>query len=344
MSDDKPFYEPSEQQEENSSEDNKKPCFELYIKASTIDGEAKGSCPICHQWFMIAYLLAERKDASFRVYTVQASMPPKSFTEKTRSKIFPVVIGLSGQDNNKMNISDLVCDSYDEVEKFFESINMTCPKLKRQHRDNLLALKVFEDLYKDFKLFLQSKDTEGRKLTNVLRNLNGYLEENDSTFLHSDKLSYADCSLLPKLQHIRIAGQAYKGYTISDEFKNIWNYLNIAYEQNAFSATMPSDQDIVQHYETLVGTPKGRGRPTLEKRSYTMHVDPSLLGKASNQQEVVNDQVNGDDDATANGNGDAVCQSEELEQEQGQFDNVPDEDDSQTYENVQQQDNGDLAE
>lgn len=97
---------------------------------------------------MIAYLLAERKDASFRVYTVQASMPPKSFTEKTRSKIFPVVIGLSGQDNNKMNISDLVCDSYDEVEKFFESINMTCPKLKRQHRDNLLALKVFEDLYK----------------------------------------------------------------------------------------------------------------------------------------------------------------------------------------------------
>lgn len=34
MSDDKPFYEPSEQQEENLSEDNKKPCFELYIKVS----------------------------------------------------------------------------------------------------------------------------------------------------------------------------------------------------------------------------------------------------------------------------------------------------------------------
>ncbi|KAJ8314986.1 hypothetical protein KUTeg_007136 [Tegillarca granosa] len=340
MSDDKPFYEPSEQ-EDNNSVEKSKPCFELYIKASTIDGEAKGSCPICHQWFMIAYLLAERKDASFRVYTVQASMPPKSFTEKTRSKIFPVVIGLSGQDTNSMDISELVCDSYDEVEKFFESINRTCPKLKRQHRDNLLALKVFEDLYKDFKLFLQSKDTEGRKLTNVLRNLNGFLEENDTTFLHSNELSYADCSLLPKLQHIRIAGQAYKGYKIAPEFQNIWRYLKVAYQQNAFSATMPSDQDIVQHYETLVGTPKGRGRPTLEKRSYTMEVDESLLGNVSNEQEVVNDQVNGDDGATANGDGDVVRQSQELEQ--GQFDNVPDEDDSQTYENVQQ-DNGDSAE
>ncbi|KAJ8314483.1 hypothetical protein KUTeg_006633 [Tegillarca granosa] len=41
----------------------------------------------------------------------------------------------------------------------------TCPKLKRQHRDNLLALKVFEDLYQDFKLFLQSKDTEVDSVT-----------------------------------------------------------------------------------------------------------------------------------------------------------------------------------
>jgi hypothetical protein len=102
---------------------------------------------------MVAYLLAERKNVSFRVYTVQASMPPKSFTDKTRSKIFPVVIGLSGKNAAAQDITDIVADSHDEVEGFFESVNFDCPKLKRTEFSNNVALKIFEDLYKVRRVF-----------------------------------------------------------------------------------------------------------------------------------------------------------------------------------------------
>lgn len=117
-------------------------------QASSIDGEMKGSCPICQQWFMIAYLLAEQKNASFKVFTVQANTPPQTFKDKVQSKIFPVVIGTSGKNVNGQDISGIVYDNYDDVEKFFESINFNCPKLKRTQQANVASLKIFEDLYK----------------------------------------------------------------------------------------------------------------------------------------------------------------------------------------------------
>lgn len=108
----------------------------------------KGSCPICQQWFMVAYLLAEQKNASFKVFTVQANTPPQTFKDKVQSKIFPVVIGTSGKNVNGQDISGIVYDNYDDVEKFFESINFNCPKLKRTQQANVASLKIFEDLYK----------------------------------------------------------------------------------------------------------------------------------------------------------------------------------------------------
>lgn len=99
---------------------------------------------------MVAYILAENKNVSFRVYTVQANMPPKSFKDRVSShNKYPVVIGLSGKNaNSGADITDIVADDFDEVESFFESVNFDCPKLKRIEMANGLALKIFEDLYK----------------------------------------------------------------------------------------------------------------------------------------------------------------------------------------------------
>ena len=103
---------------------------------------------------MIAFLLAEESNVGFKVYTVQANMPPKSFQAKTLSKTFPVVIGLGGKNCNGADIMEAVYDSADEVEQFFESVNFNCPKLKRTQQVNVLALKQFADLYKVSSLLL----------------------------------------------------------------------------------------------------------------------------------------------------------------------------------------------
>ncbi|KAK3098134.1 hypothetical protein FSP39_016493 [Pinctada imbricata] len=294
----------SEEQKPEQADDIKeedKAKFELYIKASLIDGGKKGSCPICQQWFMIAFLLAEEDDCAFKVFTVQANTPPQSYTKMTLSKTFPVVLGLGGKNNDGADITDMVYDSFDEVEQFFESVNKTCPKLKRTQQVNALPLKVFADLYKDFKLFLQNEYSDGKKLLQDLEKINDFLEEQEQPFLTGPSLTYADCSLLPKLQHIRIAGKHYRNFDIPREMQFIWRYLDNGYNSEAFSFTMPTDQDIVQQYEQIAVKGKSvKGRPTLQKQTITCTVPDGYL--------TVNGEQNGDQQEAEQ------QQQEELEQ------------------------------
>lgn len=55
---------------------------------------------------------------------------------------------MSGKNVNGQDIFGIVYDNYDDVEKFFESINFNCFKLKRIQQVNVVSLKIFEDLYK----------------------------------------------------------------------------------------------------------------------------------------------------------------------------------------------------
>lgn len=278
MSDDNPT---------NDSVSDNKPHFELYIKASVRDGESKGSCPICQQWFMVAHLLAEKSDVHFQVYTVPANNLPESFKAKTMSKTFPIVIGVQGRDTKGQDISNCVFDDADEVEKFFESVNVSQPLLKRTEAKNQLALRHVEDLYKKFNLFLQNPNDNGTKLTQQLKSIDGYLGEMETVFLCGSTISYSDTVLLSRLQHIRVAGKAYRGYEIPKELKSLWQYLSTAYQTKAFIQTLPSDQDIKLHYETKATT-KLEKTIKLEGTSYTTDVDPECLNGEVEQQ-------NGDD-------------------------------------------------
>lgn len=66
--------------------------------------------------------------------------------------------------------------------------------------------------------------------------------------------------------------QQYRDFKIPDELNFIWDYLERGYETTAFSATLPSDQDIVKHYEMRAAGKGIKGRPTLQKQTYTTSV------------------------------------------------------------------------
>ncbi|RUS77005.1 hypothetical protein EGW08_015230 [Elysia chlorotica] len=259
--------------------------FELYIKASAIDKETKGSCPICQQFFMITCLLGEnQEDIDFKVFTVQADCPPKNFASGW-SKKYPVVMVNSARNKAGQDISGMMYDTFEDLETFFESINKECPELKRKNAPNISAMTVVENLYKHFNHFIAG--SPDKALVGELRKLNEYLESQDTKFLVDNVLSFSDCHLLPRLQHIRVAGKAFRDFDIPKEFTYVWRYLRDAYEQDAFRSTMPSDQDIIFNYEKKACNPpkvkgKSKGKPTLEKFTYTMDVPEDILSGLDN--------------------------------------------------------------
>ncbi|XP_025097697.1 chloride intracellular channel protein 4-like [Pomacea canaliculata] len=118
------------------------------------------------------------------------------------------------------DISNMNMTSFETLETFFESINRSCPELKRKNAPNLAAMEAVQDVYPTFNAFLSQKADrhDDRRLKAELKKINEFLESEDTKFLVDNVLSFADCFLLPRLQHIRVAGEAYRGFEIPKEY------------------------------------------------------------------------------------------------------------------------------
>ena len=69
-------------------------------------------------------------------------------------------------------------------------------------------------------------------------------------FLTGDTLCCFDCELMPKLQHIRVAGRFFlDGFDIPSDLVHLWKYIREMYELDAFVQSCPADQDIIHVYK-----------------------------------------------------------------------------------------------
>lgn len=201
------------------------------------------------QGFMLSYILAQEKNVDFKVWTVSQVNPPADFKDKNRAKIYPFVEGISGKDINGQSIAGVMPESADKVEDFFDSVNFDCPHLKRPKnlKDHILG--KIDGISTQFNAFMKGLKSEG-VLTNILQSVEDHLATNGSTFLEGDMLSYTDCFLLPRLQHIIVAGKYFRGYEIPKTYRNLWRYLKDAYNSPAFSETLPTDADLCKFHWT----------------------------------------------------------------------------------------------
>lgn len=108
-----------------------------------------------------------------------------------------------------------------------------------------------------------------------LQAVNDYLETNTNKFMCRDELCHLDCLMLPKFQHIRVAAKAFKDFEIPDDMVGLWKYLKMAYENDTFRKTCPSDQEIVHEWESKAGIP---ALSESKKKIYTMdgYVEPQF--------------------------------------------------------------------
>lgn len=66
--------------------------------------------------------------------------------------------------------------------------------------------------FQKLKLMLLKKDDMSiNSLLSHLRKINSHLEKKNTRFLTGDTMCCFDCELMPRLQHIRVAGELYNG-------------------------------------------------------------------------------------------------------------------------------------
>uniref|UniRef100_A0A1I8FLJ6 GST C-terminal domain-containing protein n=1 Tax=Macrostomum lignano TaxID=282301 RepID=A0A1I8FLJ6_9PLAT len=94
-------------------------------------------------------------------------------------------------------------------------------------------------------LNLMLKTENSTPLLHVLRRIDSFWAPAGCRYLLSDELTYADCQLMPKLHHVKMAGKA---------------YYSAMYDCEAFRCSCPADRDLYQlYYDKLprIGGAKG---------------------------------------------------------------------------------------
>jgi len=238
------------------------PEIELIIKASTIDGRRKGACLFCHEYFMDLYLLAELKTISLKITTVDMLKPPPDFRSNFEATPPPILIdnGVAILENDR--IERHIMKNIPGGHNIFVA-------------DKEVATKI-ENVFSKFKLMLLKKDeTSKTNLLSILRKINDHLEEKQSRFLTGETMCCFDCELMPKLQHIRVAGEFFADFHIPGDLRALWRYFNEMYQLDAFTQSCPADQDIINHYKLQQGT-KMTKREELEPPTFSNTVPTAV--------------------------------------------------------------------
>ena len=180
-------------------------------------------------------MILRLKGINFNQYFVDLSKKdPKKWDEFVRlsqGRLKPPVLIHDGQE--PMENSD---DIADYLEKSFPE-----PKLRTEEKASK-ANTAGQDLYSKFAIFMRNSvpenDAKLRTAVNKeLKKLDDFLkDESPGAYLDGDILKLPDCNLLPKLMHVKVAGEL-KGFTIPREYEGVLTYLKEATRQQAFQDT-----------------------------------------------------------------------------------------------------------
>lgn len=94
-------------------------------------------------------------------------------------------------------------------------------------------------------MLVKRDDASKKAVRTLLQRINDTLAAKSTRFLTGETLCCFDCELMPKLQHIRVAGKFFVGFEIPPEMTHLWNYIREMYKLDAFTQSCPADQVII---------------------------------------------------------------------------------------------------
>ena len=217
----------------------------LFVKAGQ-DSRSQGACPFCQDVFMQLLIKAEENKFNFDVITINMDNPPKEFKELS---IKPPVLFhsvISDDNTDSSNPKVVILSDVDEIAEHLDKLYAN----KQLAIVNEEAKVSFLNVFSKFSHFIRDVSSQ-TSLEAELDRINKYLkkcQDDGKTFLCGDYLTKLDCSLLPRLQHIRVASEGIKRYKIPARFTSLWKYLDSAYKTEAFQKSCPSDREIIWHW------------------------------------------------------------------------------------------------
>lgn len=226
--------------------------IELFLKASS-DAESVGSCPFGQRLFMILWL----KGIDFKLTTVDMKRAPDVLKTLAPGSQPPFLLH-NGELKTDIN----------KIEEFLEG-TLKPPKYPELCCRSSKSKTAGDDIFRTFSAYIKMQNQCGsnileKKFLRSLATLDEYLktplpyekEQNSDIkvstrpFLDGDKLTLADCNLLPKLNIVEVVCKKYRDIDFS-ELKGLSRYLDKAKEREEFRQTCPKNSEIEYAYSSV---------------------------------------------------------------------------------------------
>ncbi|XP_075295677.1 chloride intracellular channel protein 3 [Opisthocomus hoazin] len=230
-----------------------KPQIQLFVKASE-DGESVGHCPFCQRLFMVLLL----KGVPFTLTTVDVKRALDVLKDFVPGAQLPVLLYNGEPKTDTVTIEDFLEDKLGPP---------MFPSLVPRYRESSLA---GNDVFHKFSAFIKNPvpaqdEALRQSLLRALLKLDAYLSAplphelardpqlraSRRRFLDGDRLTLADCNLLPKLNIVQVVCQHYRRFGIPKDLRGVWRYLGSASDTQEFSYSCPSSQEILQAYGSV---------------------------------------------------------------------------------------------
>eukprot|EP00617_Octactis_speculum_P025719 CAMPEP_0185770050 /NCGR_PEP_ID=MMETSP1174-20130828/57274_1 /TAXON_ID=35687 /ORGANISM="Dictyocha speculum, Strain CCMP1381" /LENGTH=287 /DNA_ID=CAMNT_0028455345 /DNA_START=23 /DNA_END=886 /DNA_ORIENTATION=+ len=238
-----PNLEPSlwvkPQEKAKPTEAKKRTGLELFLKAGP-DGSSVGDCPFAQ---FVQIVLA--------VKGIEHKLSPHSKDTKPRW----LVDGYDG----KMPCLLHSGEAYTESDNIVDYIQFFFPE-PRVPRGSSEASSAVEGFFPTLAAFLKNTDeTEDESLEALLVDSLGRIDAHlsskstttcDSRFMDGPAVSLVDCSLAPKLHHMAIAADHFKGFQVPEKFVALRAYMEAVSELDAVASTCPPRDTVVWGWET----------------------------------------------------------------------------------------------
>ena len=205
----------------------------LYIKGSMIHpGSGKiGACPFS-QRAMMAFVL---KGIPYTPKLISLGPDkPSWFLDLNPAGTVPVYVK-----------GDKVVPDSGEIVAYLEKTSPN-PSLKVDQVPEAIRNLKFGKLFGLVKNKDPSLDEEKKnELVEELEKLDNVLKSSSGEFVLGNEPSAADCDLLPKLHHARVANKAIKGFEIPKKFEALRRYVEAGDKLPAFLSTKAEDDEII---------------------------------------------------------------------------------------------------
>nr|XP_042125352.1 chloride intracellular channel protein 2 [Peromyscus maniculatus bairdii] len=231
--------------------------FTNLVTGAGSDGESIRNCPFCQCLFMILWL----KGVKFNVTTIDMTRkseelknlapgtnPPFLVYNKELKTDFiknEEILEQTLAPPRYPHLSPKYKESFDMGYNLFAKFSAYIKNIQKESNSNFekkSLLREFKHLNDNLNIPLLDKiDQDSAGKHTVSRSL----------FLDGDQLTLADCSLLSKLNIIKVTVKKYCDFDIPAEFSGVWCYLHNAYAHEEFAYICPEDKEIENMYASV---------------------------------------------------------------------------------------------